>query len=78
MRDVPPELLELIFKSLDKPALKNVRVVCKKFNQIVIPHFFEKVVITSNPLKVARLVATHFGLVVRTLVGGFWSTSRRV
>ena len=66
----PPEILGLVFSSLDKPTLFNVRLACKAFDEAANPFLFDQIYISSSrtDIEIAKLVALRFGRYVRTLV----------
>ena len=65
-----PEILELTFKSLHRPDLKNVRLTCKAFEKCATPLLFDQVVVSPNPaaFEIANLVIAHFRPHISTLV----------
>ena len=66
---LPPEILCLVFGSLEKPVLVNVRLVCKSFEEAASPFLFDQVYVshTRADLETARLTVLRFGRYVRTL-----------
>lgn len=67
---VPPEILGLVFGSLEKSALPNVRLVCKSFEEAADPLLFDQIYISSirTDLEIANLTVLRFGRYVHTLV----------
>ncbi len=67
---LPPEILCLVFGSLEKTALANVRLVCKSFEEAASPFLFDKVCVSHAraDLEIARLTVLRFGHYVRILV----------
>ena len=66
---LPPELQTLICQSLTKTELKCARLACRSFNRAAIPFLFDEVSVAANYsiLDTADLVASRFGLYIRTI-----------
>ena len=66
---LPPELQTLICQSLTKTELKCARLACRSFNRAAIPFLFDEVFVAANYsiLDTADLVASRFGLYIRTI-----------
>ena len=67
---LPSEILGLVFGSLDKATLSNVRLVCKSFKEAASPFLFDQVYVSNvrADLEIAYLTVLRFGHYVRTLV----------
>lgn len=68
--NLPSEVLCLIFGSLEKPALFNVRLVSKLFEEAASPFLFDQVYVSTSrtDLEIANLTVSRFGRYIRTLV----------
>ena len=67
---LPFEIWRLIFGSLDKRYLSNVRLVCKSFEEAASPFVFNEVYVsyTRAELEIANLTVRRFGQYIRTLI----------
>ena len=70
---LPLELRNLVFQDLTKSELKVARLVCKSFDQAAIPFLFDEVFVAArySDLKIADLVASHFGGYLKTITLSF-------
>ena len=68
-RYVLPELQALICQNMTKAELKCARLVCKSFDRAAVPLLFDEVFVTADysVLDTADLVASRFGLYIRTI-----------
>ena len=66
---VPPELQTLICQNMTKTELKCARLVCRSFDRAAVPFLFDEVFVAANYsiLDTADLVASRFGLYIRTI-----------
>ncbi|KAM0803931.1 hypothetical protein BDR22DRAFT_818592 [Usnea florida] len=66
---LPPELQTLICQNMTKAELKCARLVCKSFDRAAIPFLFDEAFVAANYsiLDTADLVASQFGLYIRTI-----------
>lgn len=64
-----PEILGFVVESFDKWDCMECRLVCKSFDQAVVPHLFDRLYPSDKRahLKIAELVVQRFGRHIRTL-----------
>lgn len=67
--DVPPELLTMVCRSLNKRDLKSFRLVCKAFEKAAVPLLYDEIFITStySAIDKSRSIASQFAPHIKTL-----------
>ena len=70
---LPLEFQSLLFQNLTKAELKAARLVCKSWDQAVIPVLFDEVFVAArySDLEIADLVASRFGAYLKTITLSF-------
>lgn len=59
---LPPEILSVVCGCVPKPALKNLRQVCKAYEQAATPYLFDEIFLSFNAtdLRIAKLFVIRF------------------
>ena len=67
--ELPPEVLGRILARLEKKDLKQVRLVCKKFEQSAVSLVFDEVYLSTNPaeIEVVQNTVRTFGKSIKTV-----------